>query len=159
MKVLIIGLGNPLLGDDGIGPRVVRELKKYPMPPAVQAIEAGGSFFNYWGFLLQSHHIIAVDSMLGGGPAGTVYRVGPNSIDENKKCGIPHEIHFLDVLKMASFYGSVPRLTILGVEPKNLNYSLALSPEIEAKVPELVKIISSYCQTKIDKEDLVQAGS
>ncbi|MTI82969.1 MAG: hydrogenase maturation protease [Firmicutes bacterium] len=150
MKVLIIGLGNPLFCDDGIGPRVVQELKKRPVPSAVQPVEAGGSFFNYWSFLLQSHHVIAVDSMLGGGPAGTVYRVGPGCIGEDEKYGIRHEVHFRDVLKMAAFHGARPGVIILGVEPKNLDYSLQLSPEIEEKVPELVKIILTYCRNPID---------
>ncbi len=141
MKVLVLGLGNRLFGDDGIGPRVIQALQDISLPAGVKVVEAWGSFYHYWDILLESRRVIVVDSMFGGGPPGTIYRVGLDSFEWQKSEGIPHEIPFPSVLKMASFYGAAPEVTIIGVEPKQLNCSLELSPEVAAKLPVLTSMV------------------
>jgi len=156
--IIILGLGNPLLKDDGIGPRVIRELQKNYLPSGVKAIEAGGSFYNYWDLLMEPRHVIVVDSMLGGGPPGTIYLLDPEQIGEKAEWGLRHEVHFLDVLKMAAFYGAKPKVTIIGVEPKEITYSLELSPEISAKLPEIIKVISTFVPMAIFYKKSLTAG-
>ncbi|MBO8128524.1 MAG: hydrogenase maturation protease [Peptococcaceae bacterium] len=147
-KIAVIGLGNPLLKDDGIGPRVIRELQKSDLPPWVKAVEAGGSFYYYWDLLLNCRYVIAVDSMLGGGLPGSVYLVTPEQIAGSEPVpGLRHEVHFLDVLKMVSFYGARPQVTIIGVEPKEITYSTELSMEIAEKIPAITGIVRQLCQS------------
>ncbi|TYO97309.1 hydrogenase maturation protease [Desulfallas thermosapovorans] len=150
--IAVIGLGNVLLKDDGIGPRVVQELSKKGLPPGVQAVDAGGGLWNYWYLLKECRHVIAVDSMQGGGPPGAVYMVvpdqlstGTNEVEAKPGIQIDHELHFLDALKLAAHYGIKPEVTIIGVEPKEISFALELSPEIEARVPLVLKIIKELC--------------
>ncbi|WP_027365810.1 hydrogenase maturation protease [Desulfotruncus alcoholivorax] len=153
LKVLILGLGNPLLKDDGIGPRVIRAIKSGELPPDVCAVEAGGSCFAYWDLLLQCRHVIVIDSLLGGGPPGSVYILKPENLQIIKHSQMLHELHFLDVLKMAYFYGAKPEVTIIGVEPEDITFSLHLSRVVESKVSYILSVIKE----KI--EDLLPAGS
>lgn len=147
-KLAVIGLGNLLLKDDGIGPRVVRELNKCVLPPGVNAVEAGGSFFRYWDLLLECRYVIAVDSMLGNGPAGSIYLLTPEQLTVSSPVpGIRHEVHFLEVLKTASFLGAKPEVTIIGIEPKEISFSTDLSPEIAAKLPGVVRVVWEKCMS------------
>ena len=144
--VAVIGLGNPLLKDDGIGPRVIQELNKCVLPPRVKAVEAKGSFFSYWDLLVECHYVIAVDSMQGDGPPGSVYLLTPEHLNiSNPVPGIRHEVHFLEVIKTASFFGAKPDVTIVGIEPKEISFSTELSPEVAAKLPGVVKVVWEKC--------------
>lgn len=143
----MIGLGNLLLKDDGIGPRVIQELHKEKLPTGIKAVEAGGSFYNYWDLFRESRYIIAVDSMQGGGQPGTVYMLDANQINYPVQAlGAVHEVHFLDVLKLARHYSANPDVTIIGMEPKEIDFSLELSPEISARLPALVKLVKETYQ-------------
>lgn len=144
--ITVLGLGNPLLKDDGIGPRVVHELQKAVLPHGVDAVAAGGSFYQYWDILAGSKHIIAVDCLLGGGPPGTVYLLSPGEIVRENESGIfRHEDDFLIVLDFMARLGVRPEVLIVGVEPKEITYSLDLSPEISKKIPAIVNIIKEQC--------------
>ncbi|SFH11703.1 hydrogenase maturation protease [Desulfotomaculum arcticum] len=142
LKVLILGLGNPLLKDDGIGPRVIRAIKAEKLPAGVCAMEAGGSCFVYWDLLLQCQHVIAIDSLLGDGPPGSVYVVKPEYLQIKKHNQMRHEQHFLDVLEMASWYGARPKTIIIGVEPEEITFSLELSQTVQGKMPHILSIIN-----------------
>ncbi|SFR00269.1 hydrogenase maturation protease [Desulfoscipio geothermicus] len=146
-EIAVIGLGNPLLKDDGFGPRVIRALRSSGLPAGVQAVEAGGSFYSYWDLLLSCQHVIAVDSMLGDGPPGTVYMLSPEQLAGARQLerGLWHEIHFLDVLKMAAFFGARPEVTIVGVQPGEINFCLDLSPQLQARLPQVTKLVREMC--------------
>lgn len=144
--ITILGLGNPLLKDDGIGPRVVQELQKEGLPHGVDAVTAGGSFNQYWDILACSKYVIVVDSLLGGGPPGTVYLLSPGEIDRGKEEGMfRHEDDFLSVLDFMAHFGIRPEVVIVGVEPKEITYSLDLSPEISEKIPDIIGVIREKC--------------
>jgi len=140
-EVLILGLGNPLLKDDGIGPRVIKEVKKEKLPAGVCAVEAGGSFFVYWDLLLKCRQVIVIDSLQGGGPPGSVYILTPEHLQSQNENQMRHELHFLDVLRMAAFYGACPKTTIIGVEPEEITFSLELSEVVERKIPGILSCI------------------
>lgn len=144
-QITILGLGNPLLKDDGIGPRAVRELQKKGLPPGVAAMEATGSLFQYWDVFARSTRLIVVDAFCGGGPPGTVYLLTPGQIPRSasgKTAALfRHEDDFLDCLDLLTHFGIRRPVTIVGVEPKEITYSLALSSELTKKLPAILKII------------------
>jgi hydrogenase maturation protease len=156
--VTIVGLGNPLLKDDGIGPRVVRELQRGGLPQGVQAVEAGGSLYQYWEALAESRHVIVVDAVRGGHPPGTVYLLSPSDIAQERAGGqegaggredaeglLRHEDDLLNALSLMAHFEVRPEVSIVGVEPKEIAYSLDLSPEISARLPEISEFIRGQC--------------
>ncbi|MFZ5652324.1 MAG: hydrogenase maturation protease [Bacillota bacterium] len=144
--ITILGLGNPILKDDGIGSRVVQELQKEGLPRGVNAVAAGGTFNQCWDLLSGSKYVIAVDSLMGGGTPGTVYLLRPGEIDRGKEDGVfRHEDDFLGVLDLMACCGIKPEVIIVGVEPKEITYSLDLSPEISEKIPEITGIVRELC--------------
>lgn len=142
VQVTVLGLGNLLRKDDGIGPRVVQELQKGGLPPGAEAVEAGGSPYLYRDVIARSRSVIVVDALQGGGTPGSIYLLTPSEINPEKEAGFfRHEEDFLDALALMAYLGVKPDVHIVGVEPKDLSYSLDLSPEIEEKLPFVVKVV------------------
>lgn len=80
--------------------------------------------------------------MQGNGPAGSVYLLTPEQLTVSDPVpGIQYEVHFLEVLKTASFFGAKPKVTIIGIEPKEISFSTELSPEVAAKLPGVVTVV------------------
>lgn len=145
-QVTIIGLGNPLMKDDGIGPRLIKELHKGGLPNGVQAVEGDGSIFQHWNLLARSRYVIAVDAMQAGETPGTVYLLTPGDLVRQSENGpFRHEDDFFSALELLASFGIKPEVCIVGVEPKEIDYSLELSPEISAEIPALVKIVRELC--------------
>lgn len=153
-QITIIGLGNLLLKDDSIGPRVIEELQKQGLPPGIDAIEGGGPFYQYFDVFARSKYILAVDALLGGGPPGTIYLLTPGEITRKKETVLlRHEDDFLSVLDIMGYYNLHPEVNIIGIEPKEITYSLNISPEIAVKLPLIVKTIREL------SKQLLQSGT
>lgn len=146
-QITILGLGNLLLKDDGIGPCVVEELQKESLPGGINLVTADGSIYQYLDILNSSRKIIAVDALQSEGPPGTVYILRPEDIyPEGDTCLFRHEDDILGVLKFRKIFqgGSEadgPEFIIVGIEPKEISYSVDLSPELRQKIPEIMGII------------------
>lgn len=118
-SITILGLGNPLLKDDGIGPSIVAELIKSGLPDGIKAVTAGGCFNEYWEILEGSKRIIVVDSLKGGGRPGAVYLLRPGEfVSENESVMFRHEDDFLSILSFMKRFGVQPEVIIVGVEPR-----------------------------------------
>lgn len=151
-KITILGLGNLLLKDDGVGPRVIEALQEQGLPLGVEAVEMRGPFYYYWDTFAHSKAIIAVDALRGGNLPGTVYIAKPEEFDENTSY-LAHEDQFLTVVNLLKKYGLCPDITILGVEPKEICLSLELSPEVARQVQAIVNIIKGLCQRMLIQQE------
>lgn len=144
--ITILGAGNLLLGDDGAGPRVIAELSKYRLPGNVTAAEAGRSFIHHWDILQRSKHVIIIDALQGGGPPGTIYLLSPQEITRPAGASIfGHEDDLLGTIDLLAGLNIKPEVTIIGIEPKEIKFSLELSPEISARIPHLTKTVYKHC--------------
>ena len=76
-KTLVLGLGNVLMGDEGIGVYVVREIEKHQLPPAVECLDGGTGGFTLLEPLENADRIIIIDAASDGNPVGTVTRTMP----------------------------------------------------------------------------------
>jgi len=73
-QILILGVGNLLLSDEGVGVHVARKLMEMDFPPQVEVLEGGTDGFGLMHVLLQADRLILVDAVRGGGPPGSIYR-------------------------------------------------------------------------------------
>jgi hydrogenase maturation protease len=134
-RLLVIGLGNLLLMDDGVGVHAVLGLQKDPPEGAVVA-EVGTSVLSALHLLEWADKILAIDAMQAGGVPGTVYAFGVDDVDRG---GIQASLHELNLLAALDFLKNKarPEIVILGVEPKRIDYGLELTPAVAAALPEL----------------------
>jgi hydrogenase maturation protease len=142
--VLILGLGNPLLGDEGIGVRVVEELKELELPDGVTVVEGGTAGLGLIGLMEGYQRVIIVDAADMGHPPGRVVRFTPSEA-QFKTAEAPlslHQIGLGQVLALAEALEMAPaELVIIGVQPSRLEEGIGLSPEVEGAIPQIIRII------------------
>jgi hydrogenase maturation protease len=142
--ILILGVGNILMGDDGVGVRTVEAIKQIDLPGNVEVIDGGTASIDIQEFLRNRDKVIIVDAVQGGGEKpGTVYRFTPGNIRVKKPvCTSLHQVGLLESLAILEYSGECPRsITIYGVEVEKPDWSLELSPEITAVLPDLIEKI------------------
>lgn len=142
-KIVILGVGNLLLSDEGIGVHVADQLMKMDLPVEVSVVEGGTDGFRLIDIITEADRLIVVDAVKGGGAPGSIYHF---DMDEVRDCpsGFKtsvHQIGILEVINLAGLIGKKPRTTVIGVEPKSLDPSMELSPEIKDKIPRMIQLI------------------
>jgi len=141
---LVIGLGNPLLGDEGIGVRVAEELKGLPLPDGVSVVEGGTAGLGLIGLMEGYQRVIIVDAADMGHPPGQVIRFIPAEA-QFKTAEAPlslHQIGVGEVLALAQALEVAPdELVIIGVQPKRVEMGAGLSPEVGGSIPQVISII------------------
>ena len=143
-RVLILGLGNPLLGDEGIGVRVVNELTKLELPDGVSAVEGGTAGLGLIGLMEGYQRVIIVDAADMGHPPGRVVRFTPSEAQFKTVEGplSPHQIGLGEVLTLATALEIVPtKLVIIGVQPGRIKAGVELSPKVERAIPQIIRLI------------------
>ncbi len=133
-----MGVGNPLMRDDGIGPRVIELLRSgYSFPDNVEVVDAGTMSFMILDLLRGIDRLIVVDAVKDtGSPAGTVFRLTPEEIAPNQVAHSLHDVRLIDVLQAADLMGSTPETSAIGVQIDAIEeWVLELSEPVEAAVP------------------------
>lgn len=134
--VLVLGVGNILLADEGIGVRVIEAFgKRYaPLPAAVEVIDGGTAGMALIDVIAGRRHLIVVDAVAGDGPAGSVVRLAGSAVAPFLRQRLsPHQLGLLDVLAYLALVETAPEtVTIIGITPQDLDLGLALSPALAA---------------------------
>lgn len=143
-KTVVLGVGNLLLKDEGIGVHLVRALEGRQLPPDVEVIDAGTAGCDILPLLSNAGKIIIVDALKGGEPPGAVYRLTPQDFEQQADYSIIslHDIGVMDALKMLKLMdGRLPGVVIIGVEPGEIEVGLELTPEVAASLPFIVDLV------------------
>lgn len=141
MKAVVLGVGNIILADEGVGVRVIEALERdYRMHPGVEVIDAGTSGMEMLEDMSDLDFLVVVDAIAAGQPPGELVQLRGAEVPVFFRRNLsPHGIGLSDVLASLEFLGSEPKETvILGVQPASLDLSTELTPTIAARVPELV---------------------
>jgi hydrogenase maturation protease len=141
--ILILGIGNILLKDEGVGVHVVKKLEGMPLPDNVEVVDGGTAGLDLTDFIANRKKVIAIDTVKAGEKPGTIYRLTEKNLRTGPKEIMSfHEIDFLDALYMSEVMGEKPEETIIiGIEPKNMSDGLELSPEIQERIPRIIEIV------------------
>jgi hydrogenase maturation protease len=145
MSVLVLGVGNILLSDEGIGVRVIEALQdRYVIPAEVEVVDGGTSGMDLLETLGGRSQVIIVDAVKTGGPPGSVVRLQGEQVPVFFRGRIsPHQLGLSDVLAALTILGSEPRqVTVIGVEPADLSIGIELSPLLAARLDELVERVA-----------------
>jgi hydrogenase maturation protease len=143
LNVLILGVGNLLMTDDGFGVHVINELRKYPFPPNVKLIEAGIVSHQLIFDFHAADLLIFVDAIEAGDTPGSIFRFKPEDMRfmTNIKASL-HDMSLIDVLDMTELTGERPETVIIAVQPKDVKtVSMELNDEIRAVIPRVIELI------------------
>src|SRR4030042_7053968 len=142
-RITVLGIGNLLLKDEGIGVHLVQKLASVVDDANVKIIDAG----TYPDFLSlvddNLSKLIIVDAVKTGDKPGTIYRFNFDDIDSNAVAPVSlHDMGVLDSLRTMALFNRQPKTTVvIGIEPKTIDFGLELSPEIEDKLPAIIELI------------------
>lgn len=142
-NILILGVGNLLLRDDGFGVHLINSLKDVPLPGNVELLEAGTVSHQLIPRLHEVDHLIVIDVVEAGDTPGSLFRFSPYDMKfpVEQKASL-HQISLIDVLNMAALTGTTPKTVIIGVQPKDVSsWSMELNDELIAVIPRVQELI------------------
>ena len=133
-NILVLGIGNMLLTDDGVGVFAAQALQQEEWPANVRILEAG-TFTHDIFYLFEGYDVVLVlDIVHCGGKPGTVYRLTEGELvkNENQRLSL-HDIDLIDSLNMAELlHAKRPNLLVLGMEPEDFtSWHIGLSPVVQ----------------------------
>jgi hydrogenase maturation protease len=142
-KTLLLGIGNTLLSDEGVGVHLVRYLEReFPGRAAWTCLDGGTLSFTLAAEVGRHPYLIALDAAATGGPPGTLRLFEGAEMDRYLSGGrrSVHEVGLCDLLDMARLAGDLPlRRALLGIEPASLGWGEDLTPAVAAVLPEAAR--------------------
>ncbi len=150
-KILVLGIGNVIMGDEGVGVHVIKELEK-EMPPAnVELLDGGTGGFHLMSYFQEYENIIMIDATIDGKQAGTVSVIEPKFASDFPKSLSAHDIGLKDLIESVVLLGHIPKIYLITVTIDRIqSMEMELSqkireaiPRVIAKIDELVSKIKS----------------
>ena len=142
-KTVVLGVGNLLLTDEGVGVHVINKMMEMDFPPGVELIEGGVDGLYLMNAVVGTDRLIVIDAVKGGGAPGSIYRFRPEDFvayTDTSKLSV-HQIGILEVIRLSKLLGKLPETTIIGIEPKSVDMGMELTPEIQSKVPRIIELV------------------
>ncbi|MBB1199430.1 HyaD/HybD family hydrogenase maturation endopeptidase [Enterobacteriaceae bacterium 89] len=144
MRILVLGIGNLLLSDEGVGVRIVEALEqRYLLPPHVEVLDGGTSGMELLDVMANRDHLIVADAVLTGDKPGSVVVLHDDQIPAlfSQKVS-PHQLGLADVLMALRLTGEFPRrLTLVGVVPQSLEPGIGLTSTVRQTIEPALKHI------------------
>ncbi len=140
--LLILGIGNVLMGDEGVGVHTVRRLEADPWPAGVTIVDGGTGGFHLLSLLQDYEPVVMIDATADGRPPGTIGVIRPRFASDFPPSLSAHDIGLRDLVEATALLGHLPDLHLVtvsidGIEPM----CLTLSPEVEGAVPRVVETV------------------
>lgn len=141
---LLLGLGNPLRGDDGVGPRLVEELAQRGLPEGVTILDGGTGGLDLLQVLEGWRRVVVVDAADVGREPGQFVRFIADQVRlaESADSFSLHDAGLAEALALADALGqALPEMVIFGVQPADVGWGEGLSPALEAVLPTLADAV------------------
>ncbi len=150
-KILILGIGNDILKDDGIGPKVVKDLKTKCLPGNLTFETCAMGGLEVLELIRDYHTVLIIDAIrTKDGNPGDVYYFRPSDFRETMHLSNLHDVNFITAIELAKRIKlSIPEhIHIIAVEiVEDMEFGRSLSPELEEKYPEILAKSLNYAQS------------
>ena len=145
MKPLILGVGNILLSDEGVGVRVVQELEKRPeIQPHFDGIDGGTCGMELLDAMANREHLIIVDAVLANKQPGEIIVLHDEQVPTffSRKIS-PHQLGICDVLSAMKLTDEFPKhLCLIGIQPESLESGIGLTETIQNVLPKVFETLN-----------------
>lgn len=146
-NILVLGIGNILMNDEGIGIQVVLQLEDEGFAGA-DLMDGGTGGFHLLGFIQSYAEVIIVDASLDENPAGHVRVLYPKYAKDFPKQLSAHEVGLKDLLDAAFLLGNMPKIHLVAITVKDFqDMGMELTPEVKAAIPNAKKVIRELVDT------------
>ncbi len=136
-KVLVLGIGNLLLCDEGVGVHAAQALMRSEVPEGVTVLDIGTAIIDAMPDLEEADFVIVIDAVKADGAPGTVYRVPFGDMVQTECIA---SMHGFDLSRVLAHAGreAMPEVLVIGVEPGVIDWSVELSPEVQKALPTVL---------------------
>jgi hydrogenase maturation protease len=143
VKTLVLGVGNILLRDEGVGIHIVRALEKEALPPDVAVLDGGTGGLHLLSWLEGYERIILVDATLDSNPPGSIRHLHPRYASDYPPLMSAHEIGLRDMIEVMLLNESCPEVELIVVSVLDVSEpGMQLSPSVEAAIPVVIQQIT-----------------
>ena len=148
MGVLVLGIGNLLMGDEGVGVHAAWQLQAQPLPPGVTVVDGGTGGFHLLSFLQDYETVVLVDATMDGELPGTVSLLEPRYASDFPRSLSAHDIGLRDLIESAALLGPLPRMFLVTVSIDTLQATgTHLSRPVAAALPRATGLVASILES------------
>jgi hydrogenase maturation protease len=156
-KPLILGVGNLLMGDEGIGVAAIRRLEQNGFAEYAELVDGGTGGFHLLGLFRDRRHLILIDAAADGNPPGTVSLIRPRYTSDFPPSLTAHDIGLKDLLESAALLGDLPEVDLITVSVGGLSsLTMELSPAVAAALPRIEHLVGK-CLAKQTRQRIACA--
>jgi hydrogenase maturation protease len=141
-RLLVLGIGNLLMGDEGVGVHAIRALEKEPLPAGVALLDGGTGGFNLLSCLGEYPTVIVIDATMDGGEPGTVRIIKPRFLSEYPRSLGAHDIGLRDLIESAVLLDTMPVVHLITVSIADISaMTTELTPAVQRALPQVVQSV------------------
>ena len=148
--ILVLGIGNILLRDEGVGVRVIERMRGISLSDDVELVDGGTAGADLLDVLAERQKVIVIDAVQADCEPGTLLRFTADDLVRPDGVGMSlHELGLGEALTMTRQLGCAPKeVVVFGIEPKDLQCGLELSEEVVASIPKVVEWVLAETRTE-----------
>jgi hydrogenase maturation protease len=138
-KVLVLGVGNYLMGDEGVGVHIIYEMEEMDLPDYVDVLDGGTGGFFLMNYFDVYPVVIFLDATMDGKPAGTISTIRPKFAADFPTALSVHDVGLKDMIEAIYIQDTIPDIHLVTISVDDiLPMTLELSKEVEASVPKAI---------------------
>jgi hydrogenase maturation protease len=147
-RILVMGVGNVLMGDEGVGVHAVRLLEERAWPAHVALLDGGTGGFHLLSHFAGCDTLVMIDATLDDRPPGTVSVIEPRYASDFPKALSAHDIGLKDLVDSAAILGILPKVLLVTISVAGLQpMQLTMSPEVEGSLPQVVATVAGLVES------------
>ncbi|MBC6490819.1 hydrogenase maturation protease [Flavihumibacter stibioxidans] len=144
-SILVLGIGNYLMADEGVGVHIAEALSMETLPPGVDVLDGGTGGFHLLEYLQSYSTIIMIDATLDNKPPGTIRLIKPRFAADFPRAMSTHDIGLKDLVGALQLLGSAPDIQLYVISiPSIQEQGVELTPIIKRKIPALLDLIRQH---------------
>jgi hydrogenase maturation protease len=143
-KVLVLGIGNLLRSDDGLGVHIIHYMEESgaALPAGVELLDGGTAGFDLLGLIEHYDKIVIVDALKADDKPGSIYRFRPEHAVETRSRFSLHEVGIMEVIRVLKIMDRNPEIEFIGIVPENIDdIDTNISPAVKEAIPRAVEMI------------------
>ena len=146
-SILVLGIGNYLMGDEGIGVQVIQEMVKYKLPEYVDILDGGTGGFLLLNCFEAYKTIIFIDATMDGKPAGTISLIRPKFASDFPSALSVHDVGLKDMIEAVYLMDHIPDIHLFTVSIEELNpMTIELNESVRDSIPKVIENILNHCE-------------
>ena len=149
-NILVLGIGNILLGDEGIGIHAINKLLPKKFPSNVELLDGGTGGFHLLSLFQDYPTIILIDATMDGEPDGTVRLLQPKFSSDFPKTLSAHEIGLRDLIESSVLISALPKIYLITISISSIQpMTMELSPKVQESISEIERIVFEILNNEI----------